>query len=106
MSKTAKQGVIGGLLCSCFAWLFFLVASEPQWFQTLDTLFSHVPQWRTATVEAIFVPLASTATIVPIAAIHFLLAAILFLRKKRIEFLVDGKYDHNQWCWPSDQEIR
>lgn len=85
MSKTAKQGVIGGLLCSCFAWLFFLVALEPQWFQTVDTLFSHVPQWRTATVEAIFVPLASTATIVPIAAIHFLLAAILFLRKKRIE---------------------
>ncbi len=106
MSKTAKQGVIGGLLCSCFAWLFFLVALEPQWFQTLDTLFSHVPQWRTATVEAIFVPLASTATIVPIAAIHFLLAAILFLRETDREFLVDGKYDHNQWCWPSDQEIR
>ncbi|MFW8667963.1 phosphatase PAP2 family protein [Enterococcus entomosocium] len=87
MSKTAKKGVIGGILCSCFAWLFFLVALEPRWFQSIDNLFSQLPQWRTPAVESLFLPLASTATIIPIAFVHFLLACFLFMRKQRLESL-------------------
>lgn len=48
---------------------------------------SQLPQWRTPAVESIFLPLASTATIIPIAAIHFLLASILFMRKQHLESL-------------------
>ncbi len=76
MSKTAKKGVIGGVLFSCFAWLFFLVALEPHWFQSIDNLFSQLPQWRTPAVESIFLPLASTATIIPVAAIYLCASSI------------------------------